>query len=186
MITSLDMFCSMDSLIAAMAFALLGCPKPRQGTIISAFVVCDGIATLAGLALGAGPWKIPSALLLQVSSATVWASMVFGSALLILTGGRMRFAPAVPLLLSLDNFFSSAFDPKSHSLAIIAAMVAGLTSGLFAWVGFRLGAKVGGLGLRVSPLLARLRSRSLEVLIGGLELSGTPHPDPSSRVTSYS
>lgn len=177
MITSLYMFCSIDSLIAAMAFALLGCPKPQQRTIISAFVVCDGMATLAGLALGAGPWKIPPALLLQISSTIVWVSMLLGGALLILTGGRMRFAPVVPLLLSLDNFFSSAFDPKSHSLPIIAAMVAGLTSGLFAWVGFRLGAEVEGLRLRVSPLAARLRRRSLESPSAARNYQEYPHPD---------
>ena len=164
MIASLYMLCSMDSLIAAMAFHLLGCPKPQQRTIISAFVVCDGMATLAGLALGAGPSKMLPALLLQISSAAVWVSILLGGALLIRTGGRTRLALAVPLLLSLDNLFSGAFDPKSHSFVIIAATVAGLTSGLFAWAGFRLARELEAFVLRASPLAAQRRSRSLEVL----------------------
>jgi hypothetical protein len=164
MITSLYMFCSMDSLIAAMAFALLGCPKPQQRTMISAFVVCDGMATLAGLALGAGPSKMLPALLFQISSAAVWASILLGGALLIRTRGRTRLALAVPLLLSLDNLFSCAFDPKSHSLVIIAATAAGLTSGLFAWAGFRLATEVEAFVLRASRLATQLRSRSPQVL----------------------
>jgi len=111
-----------------MAVMMVGMPRVRAGRLCAAFLVCDGIATLAGL-----------------SAHTPFAPAVFCAyaALLVAVAAHApwRMAFWAPALFSLDNLLSGmAANPIHASDLWIGCLSAALTSGLFALAGVAIAA----------------------------------------------
>ena len=114
---------SLDSLVVSMAIVMLGVPLARAGRLCAAFMVCDGIATLAGLSIH-GPF----------------APVLFCAYLVLLLAvvarSPVRGAFWAPALFSLDNLLAGiTAKPSPGSEIWLDSLSAAFTSGLFALVG---------------------------------------------------
>jgi hypothetical protein len=125
-----------DSFAVAIAFALKGVtPRARVAAAVS-LMMCDGVATAAGLSLGT------RAIALGTILPTVMAmGAALAAALVVLlpsdTVGRTPQLLAIGILLSFDNLFPSG-PPQPTSAAVLAGGTAAITSGIGAYVGFTL------------------------------------------------
>jgi hypothetical protein len=125
--------CSLDSLFAALAIGAVGVSKHVRHSLIATFAIGDSVATLLG-----------SALHLSVRLPDVdglLTILVLSTAILCLaaTAWSRRFSAAlgaIPILLSLDNVITALRDA---AVPVVGGfLLAGATSGLFAWAGFSL------------------------------------------------
>jgi hypothetical protein len=116
--------CSIDSLIAAAAMALTGCPEIYWRRAVTGFIAFDTIAGIAGSSFGI---TVTGAALIPAVAAAAFAF------------GHARRYPVlylfVPMLLSIDNLVAGAAE-KSVSLWSVG--IDGIASGVLAWAGFTL------------------------------------------------
>jgi hypothetical protein len=129
-VIQLAILCSIDSLLASAAVRFLGCAETDARNLAFAFAACGGMATVVGGVQLVAPFQRSTIICAAIAAALV---VIFASrtkpALLLL----------VPLLLSVDNLAGGAF----HGTAgIPLGLLAGVTSGILAWVAFVLPTRV--------------------------------------------
>ena len=144
-----SLLCSIDSFFAALGMGLLGVSSDARRTLAFTFAVCDLCATAAGLSLHLG-WHIHR----DVFGAVLGTAILAGVIAATLTNDwRPRFLfVLVPLLLSVDNFVAGIAGSVEP---VESLWLAGLASGLLAWLGFR-----------VSDVVRPLTSRRWAFLAG--------------------
>jgi hypothetical protein len=138
------LLCSVDSLLASLGIGLWGGAGIGRRKLILAFAACDAGAALAGAEMHSGMTPThpggPTSSLLTFLLAVVAIAVFLWS----------RQFPArflwMPALLGLDNFFASFLEGTTQTAPSL--VVAGLSSGLAAWVGFALARQAG-------PVLSR-------------------------------
>jgi len=127
-----SLLCSTDSFFAALGMGLLGVSSDARRTLAFTFAVCDLCATGAGFSLRLGSIDVHrdefSAIL-----GTVFLAGVMAAAFTNGRRSRLLFV-SFPLLLSVDNFVAGIGGSVE---AVQSLWLAGLASGLLAWLGFR-------------------------------------------------
>jgi hypothetical protein len=123
------LLCSIDSFLASLGIGLLGCSEANRRTFIVAFAACDLSATLAAASLNSAVAQMHHGGLSIMLAPVVLAVVAAG----MLANGRRLFF-WLPILLSLDNFFTALLEGSVHGAH--SPLIAGLASGLLAWSGF--------------------------------------------------
>jgi putative Mn2+ efflux pump MntP len=161
---------SLDSFRASLGLGATGIPRARRRQVSAAFGVCDGIAPLAGLAIGghllrhAGAWlELAAPLALVAYGAWVlWLVRVDGGAGSPTPG---RLTVGLPLALSVDNLLAGAVVRGIGLPAVLSSGVLGAASALASAAGFglagvalrrfrRCGAMAGGMAVVVVVAVA--------------------------------
>lgn len=127
---------SLDSFFASITLGAFGIEPKRYAQLAIAFGLCDGAASLAGEEL-----RLPSGILTGMASreiAVVMALCLIAVVLVLFfkksSGGPMRYAWAVPVIMGVDNLVNPEFVFSSY----VSILVVILVSSSMSFAGFRL------------------------------------------------
>ena len=126
-------WCSIDSVLAALAIGLVGRQRVRSYGLIAGFALCDGISYALGRGIRVSP---VSHVIAGMSSLTMSLSLAGIVALLMLLFARTRLSVlwSLPLLLGLDNLLYGVLDTSNGIVSL--SFSSALVSGLLAYAGF--------------------------------------------------
>jgi putative Mn2+ efflux pump MntP len=136
---------ALDSFAVSAGIGATGVSRSRHLGVALGFGICDGLASLLGGSLGFGRDVTPGQWFLWIGPLAViaYALYVFLLAQLTSSAGNTTGAPwltfGLPLCLSLDNLLTAGGFNASGLPAPVAATLLGLSSGLLAFAGLRLG-----------------------------------------------
>ncbi len=143
----LALLCSIDTLLASAGIGLLGSSDISRCRLVLAFAMSDLTATLVGASLHSGLAPL-------YRGAT--APFAVGTLLYLVAVGILAYTrkfPAllfsVPILLSVDNFVAWLLEGSAHAAQF--ALLAGVASGLSAWMG-------SSIAQFAAPILSQSRS----------------------------
>jgi hypothetical protein len=127
----LALFCSTDSLLASAGIGLLGPRSVSRRWLILTFAISDLIASVAGASLHSGLAPVYRAASIPLVAEV--GLPLLAVSILAFTRKSPLLLFIVPILLSLDNFFAGLLQGSAHASQF--ALLAGLASGLSAWIG---------------------------------------------------
>jgi putative Mn2+ efflux pump MntP len=136
----------LDSFRAATGLGLVGLAPARQAGVVFGFGVCDGLAVLAGAALGRSLAEPLGAVAEHLGPLILATYGVYLIALVHSVESRAEVAPAwllgLPIVLSADNLVGGVAVATLSAPVAASALAIGVVSALMALAGLRIGIRL--------------------------------------------